>query len=68
MSNQHENKWRGVKVFIGGREMKGIVSIDYNEPVNLAKLESDLLIAEQNEEYELCAEIKKQIDQLKSKP
>lgn len=62
-----EYNWNDIRVFVGGKEIKGITSIEYPDSIELSFLERELLIAEENEKYELCAEIKKRIDKLKSK-
>lgn len=63
MKNKEFN-WKDVKVFLGGMEITGIKSLEY--PYKLKDLENLLKVAEENENYELCAEIKKQIDKLKN--
>lgn len=61
-----ENNWNSVGVFINGKEIKGIRSVDYSKMVSLADLEVELYQAILHEEYELCADLKKQIDKLKT--
>lgn len=65
-SNENKNNWEDIKVFICGVEVKGIKHVNYKKVITLSDLESKLLIAEEKEQYELCAELKKQIDELKS--
>lgn len=55
-------KWNDVKVMLGGVELKGVTSVSI--PFTVAELQSKLKENELIENYELCAEIKKEIDKL----
>ena len=58
-----ENNWSDFKISIGGREIEGITSVQFK--VSLEQLQLELKEAELNENYELCSELKKQIDNYK---
>lgn len=64
MEKPNEN-WKNVRVYIGGKEITEIKSLEYKHSTPLPVLERALREAEEREEYELCAEIKKQIDEFK---
>lgn len=64
MEKPNEN-WKNVRVYIGGKEITGIKSLEYKHSIPLPVLELALREAEERAEYELCAEIKKQIDEIK---
>lgn len=55
-----ENNWTDVIIKIDGVVLEGVSSITYIP--SLDELNTSLHTAEQNEDYELCSEIKKQID------
>lgn len=56
--------WKNVAISLMGKEIKGITSISYSDCVEVSNLESDLIEALNNEDYELAAEIR---DKIKSK-
>ncbi|MNR04940.1 hypothetical protein D3C85_1209380 [compost metagenome] len=59
-----QNNWKDVKVMLNGREITGIRSVEFKR--SLEELHADLIEAELNEDYELCANIKNSIDNYKS--
>lgn len=61
------NSSKNFKVFILGREIKGITEIAYTQNYTLEQLNQKLDDALKVENYELCAELKKQIDNLNKK-
>lgn len=58
--------WEDCIVTIGGKEIKGIKSVNYTKLIEISNLESELNIALMNEDYELCAELRDKISKLKS--
>lgn len=59
--------WGDVIITLLGREIKAIRSIEYNCTINDVNLDDELKKALLNEDYNLCSEIQKKIDNLKSK-
>ena len=62
--------WSSVVVTMGGKEIEGIKSVSYGvyeKALTVADLESQLQIATDLEQYELCAKIQKKINKLKNK-
>lgn len=64
MENKKHN-WKSFSVFIGGRKMEEIASVSFKPNFSLSQLNDQLKAAEENEDYELCALLKKQIDNQK---
>lgn len=65
MATQDENKWGGFKLIMGGKEIEGISEWKYS--LNKTELNEKLKQALENEDYLLCAEIQKEIDNLNNK-
>lgn len=61
MSNK-KFEWKDVNVFIGGFKITGITEIEYKQNYTLEQLKQQLNDALEVENYELCAELKIQID------
>jgi len=61
MSNK-KFEWKDVNVFIGGVKITGITEIEYKQNYTLEQLKQQLNDALEVENYELCAELKIQID------
>lgn len=61
MENKKTN-WQDVKVFLNGREIKSIKSVSYEQKFTFEQLNEKLKEAEENEDYELCSELKNKID------
>lgn len=55
-------EWKDVNVFIGGVKITGITEIEYKQNYTLEQLKQQLDDALEVENYELCAELKIQID------
>lgn len=55
-----QNNWKSVTIMLNGVELKGIT--DYTITPSLEAYKKALKIAEEKEEYELCAELKNKID------
>ncbi|WP_268846762.1 hypothetical protein [Flavobacterium aestivum] len=64
-SKENKYGWKDITVFLGGVEIKEITQVQYSELIKVSDLESELLIAKENEQYELCAKLKRQIDEFK---
>jgi protein-arginine kinase activator protein McsA len=64
MENKKTN-WQDVKVFFNGREIKSIKSVSYEQKFTFEQLNEKLKEAEENEDYELCSELKNKIDNYK---
>lgn len=61
MSNK-KFEWKDVNVFIDGVKITGITEIEYKQNYTLEQLKQQLDDALEVENYELCAELKIQID------
>lgn len=59
-----ESNWDNVKLTLGGKEIKGIRSVTFK--LSRAELETKLKQALENEDYLLCTEIQKEIDNYKT--
>lgn len=57
-----KNQWKDVIVSIGGVQITGINEIKYKHNYTIEQLKQQLDDALEVENYELCAELKKQID------
>ncbi len=55
------NSWKDIIVTVSGKEIKKITSVNYVELKCLADLESDLIEAIRNENFELAASIRDKI-------
>jgi hypothetical protein len=60
-----EYGWNGIRVMLNGKEITGIKSVEFTPKFTLEQLQDMLQEAEQNEEYLVCAKLKKQIDNYK---
>lgn len=59
---EKKNSWSGIKIMINGIEVQGIKPTNHIRKLPLHVLKFQLKVAEEKEEYELCAELKKRID------
>lgn len=65
MGNKKTN-WKDVSFFLNGREIKDIKSVSFEPKFTFEQLNEKLKEAEENEDYELCSELKNKIDNYKS--
>lgn len=57
--------WKDVIITIAGKELKNLTSVDFSEQIDISNLETDLLLAVQEENYEKAADIKRRIEKIK---
>ena len=60
-----EYNWKSISVTLNGKSLTGIKSVELTPKFNLVQLQNMLQEAEQNEDYELCSELKNKIDNYK---
>lgn len=58
MKKGYKFEWSGVTVFLGGKEITGITEVKFTIIPSKEELQTELLNAENNEDYERCTEIR----------
>ena len=62
---EYTQDWHNFDLSIGGKKITGIKEITFTPKLSIEELKTKLLSAESNEKYELCAELKKAIENFK---
>ena len=62
---EYTQNWNNFDLSIGGKKITGVKEITFTPKLSIEELKIKLLNAESNEQYELCAELKKAIENFK---